>query len=91
MNVKGMTTRQISAALMDIYGFEVSQGFISNMTDKLLSQIEKWQKRPLNDIYPVMFIDAIHYSVRDNNIIRKMASYVILGINYERHKEVLTI
>ncbi len=91
MYAKGMTTRQISATLMDIYGFEVSEGFISDVTDKLLPQIEEWQKRPLNDIYPVVFIDAIHYSVRDNNIIRKMAAYVILGINCEGHKEVLTI
>lgn len=56
---------------MDIYGFEASEGFISDVTDKLLPQIEEWQKRPLSDIYPVVFIDAIHYSVRDNNVIRK--------------------
>ena len=91
MYAKGMTTRQISDTLMDIYGFEASEGFISDVTDKLLPQIEEWQKRPLNDIYPVIFIDAIHYSVRDNNVIRKMAAYVILGINCEGRKEVLTI
>ncbi len=91
MYAKGMTTRQISATLMDIYGFEVSEGFISDVTDKLLPQIEEWQKRPLNDIYPVVFIDAIHYSVRDNNIIRKMAADVLLGINCEGRKEVLSI
>ncbi len=91
MYARGMTTRQISDTLMDIYGFEASEGFISDVTDKLLPQIEEWQKRPLNDIYPVIFIDAIHYSVRDNNVIRKMAAYVILGINCEGRKEVLTI
>ena len=91
MYAKGMTTRQISDTLMDIYGFEASEGFISDVTDKLLPQIEEWQKRPLNEIYPVIFIDAIHYSVRDNNVIRKMAAYVILGINCEGRKEVLTI
>ena len=63
MYAKGMTTRQISDTLMDIYGFEASEGFISDVTDKLLSQIEEWQKRPLSEIYPVVFIDAIHYSV----------------------------
>ena len=69
MYAKGMTTRQISDTLMDIYGFEASEGFISDVTDKLLPQIEEWQKRPLSDVYPVVFIDAIHYSVRDNNVI----------------------
>ena len=91
MYAKGMTTRQISDTLMDIYGFEASEGFISDVTDKILPQIEEWQNRPLAEIYPVLFIDAIHYSVRDNGVIRKLAAYVILGINLEGRKEVLTI
>ena len=91
MYAKGMTTRQISETLMDIYGFEASEGFISDVTDKLLPQIEEWQNRPLDEVYPVLFIDAIHYSVRDNGIIKKLAAYVILGINCEGKKEVLTI
>ena len=91
MYAKGMTTRQISETLMDIYGFEASESFISDVTDKLLPQIEEWQNRPLDEIYPVLFIDAIHYSVRDNGVIRKMAAYVILGITMEGKKEVLTI
>ena len=91
MYAKGMTTRQISDTLEDIYGFEASEGFISDVTDKMLPQIEDWQNRPLSEVYPVVFIDAIHYSVRDNGMIRKLAAYVILGINPEGHKEVLTI
>ena len=91
MYAKGMTTRQISDTLMDIYGFEASEGFISDVTDKILPQIEEWQNRPLSAVYPVVFIDAIHYSVRDNNTIRKLAAYVILGINCEGMKEVLSI
>ena len=91
MYAKGMTTRQISDTIEDIYGFDVSEGFISDVTDKLLPQIEEWQSRPLDEAYPVIYIDAIHYSVRDNGIIRKMAAYVILGINCEGHKEVLSI
>ena len=91
MYAKGMTTRQISETLMDIYGFEASEGFISDVTDKLLPQIEEWQKRPVQEVYPVVFIDAIHYSVRDNNVIQKLAAYVILGINCEGRKEVLSI
>ena len=91
MYAKGRTTRQISDTLMDIYGFEASEGFISDVTDKILPQIEDWQNRPLSAVYPVIYIDAIHYSVRDNGIIRKLAAYVILGINQDGYKEVLTI
>ena len=91
MYAKGMTTRQISETLEDIYGFEASEGFISDVTDKILPQIEDWQKRPLAEVYPVLYIDAIHYSVRDNGVIRKLAAYVILGINIDGQKEVLTI
>ena len=91
MYAKGMTTRQISDTLEDIYGFEVSEGFISDVTDKLMPQIEDWQNRPLSEVYPVLYIDAIHYSVRDNGVIRKLAAYVILGINSDGYKEVLTI
>ena len=91
MYAKGMTTRQISDTLEDIYGFEASEGFISDVTDKLLPQIEDWQKRPLDEVYPVVYIDAIHYSVRDNGVIRKLAAYVILGISADGYKEVLTI
>ena len=91
MYAKGMTTRQISDTLVDIYGFEASESFISEVTDKIIPQIEEWQKRPLYSIYPVVFIDAIHYSVRDNGVIRKLAAYVMLGINLEGKKEVLTI
>ena len=91
MYAKGMTTRQISDTLEDIYGFEASESFISDVTDKILPQIEDWQNRPLSEVYPVLFIDAIHYSVRDNGVIRKLAAYVILGINLDGKKEVLTI
>lgn len=75
----------------DIYGFETSQGLISDVTDKILPQIEDWQNRPLDEVYPILHIDAIRYSVRDNGVIRKLAAYVILGINTEGKKEVLTI
>ena len=91
MYAKGMTTRQISDIIDDIYGFEPSEGFISDVTDKILPQIEDWQNRPLNDVYPIVYIDAIHYSVRDEGVIRKLAAYVILGINTNGMKEVLSI
>ena len=91
MYAKGMTTRQISETLEDIYGFEVSEGMVSDITDKLLPQIEEWQNRPLASVYPIVFIDAVHFSVRDDGVIRKLAAYVVLGINEDGKKEVLTI
>lgn len=66
MYAKGMTTRQISETIEDIYGFEVSEGMVSDITDKLLPKIEEWQNRPLSAVYPIVFIDAVHFSVRDD-------------------------
>lgn len=91
MYAKGMTTRQISEQVEDIYGFEVSEGLVSNITDKLLPKIEEWKQRPLSSVYPIVFVDAVHFSVRDNGIIKKKAVYVILGINEEEKKDVLSI
>ena len=91
MYAKGMTTRQISETIEDIYGFEVSEGVVSDITDKLLPRIEEWQNRPLASVYPIVFIDAVHFSVRDDGVIRKLAAYVVLGINEDGKKEVLTI
>ena len=79
MYAKGMTTRQISETIEDIYGFETSEGFISDVTDKIQPQIEDWQNRPLDEVYPFLYIDAIHYSVCDNGVIRKLAIYEVAG------------
>ncbi len=91
MYAKGMTTKQISETMQDIYGFEASEGFISDVTDKILPQIEEWQNRPLSAVYPIIFIDAIHFSVREDSIVHKVAAYVVLGINTEGKKEVLSL
>jgi len=88
---KGMTTRQISETIEDIYGFEVSDGMVSDITDRLLPQIEDWQKRPLDEVYPIVFVDAVHFSVRENGQIQKLAAYVILAVSLTGHKEVLSI
>ena len=91
MYAKGLTTTQISEQIEDIYGFEVSDGMISDITDKLLPDIQDWQQRPLSSVYPIIFIDAVYFSVRDNHVIKKLAAYVILGINEDGRKEVLSI
>ncbi len=91
MYARGMSTRQISDQIEEIYGFEVSEGLVTSITNKLMPEIEAWQKRPLSAVYPIVFIDAIVFNVRDNGVIKKQAAYVILGISEEGHKEVLTI
>lgn len=91
MYARGMTTRQISEQIEEIYGFECSEGFISDVTDKILQEIDDWQKRPLDEVYPVMYIDAVHFSVREDNIIRKLAAYVIIGIDCSGMKNVISL
>ncbi|AZV55938.1 IS256 family transposase [Clostridium sp. AWRP] len=91
MYAKGMTTRQISEIIEDIYGFEASESMISNITDRILPEIEQWQQRPLSTVYPIVFIDAVHFSVRDNGIVKKLAAYIIMGINDAGIKDVLSI
>ena len=89
MYAKGLTTRQISEHIEDIYGFEVSESFVSDVTDRLLPQIEEWQQRALSEMYPIVFIDAVHYSVKTDGVVKKLAAYVVLGINQDGFKEVL--
>jgi len=91
MYAKGMTTRQISEQIEDIYGFECSESFISDVTDKILQDIDDWQNRPLDSVYPIVFIDAVHFSVREDNRIKKLAAYVILGIDHNGYKDVLAL
>lgn len=91
MYTKGMTTRQISKTIENIYGFETSEGFISDVIDKILPQIQDWQNRPPDEVYTIIYIDTIHYSVCDNGIIRKLVAYVIPSITVEGRKDVLTV
>lgn len=83
--------RNIIQQLLGEYDIETAKGFISYVKDRILPQIEDWKNRLLDEVYPILYIDAIHYSVRDNGVIRKLAAYVILNINTEGKKEVLTI
>lgn len=91
MYAKGMSTRQIFDQIQDLYGFDVSESLVTGITNKLMPEIEAWQKRPLSAVYPIVFIDAIVFNVRDNGVIKKQAAYIILGISEEGQKEVLTI
>lgn len=91
MYARGLTTRQISDQIEEIYGFECSESFISDVTDKVLQDITDWQTRPLDEVYPIVFLDAVHFSVREDNRVKKLAAYVILAITMEGKKEVLSL
>lgn len=89
MYASGLTNSTIVEEIEDIYGFEISESMISDITDKVIPRIEEWKNRPLEALYPVVYIDAVHFSVKDAGIIKKRAAYVVLGINSEGFKEVL--
>ena len=91
MYSKGMSTRDISDHIKDIYGMEVSAEMVSRTTETILEQAKEWQARPLETVYPFLFLDAVHYSVRTNGKVIKRAAYVVLGITLEGKKEVIGI
>ena len=89
MYAKGMTTSDIEEHIRDIYGIEVSDTTVSRITDKILPIAREWQQRPLEAIYAVVFMDAIHYHVRSEGRIIKKAVYIAIGINLDGRKDVL--
>lgn len=89
MYAKGMTTSDIETHIQDIYGLECSDSTISRITDKILPVVRDWQSRPLEEVYAVVFMDAIHFHVRSEGQIVKKAVYIAIGINMDGLKEVL--
>ena len=89
MYAKGMTTGDIEAHIQDIYGVDVSDTTVSRITDKILPVAKEWQQRPLESIYAVVFLDAIHYHVRSEGQIVKKAVYIAVGIDLDGRKDVL--
>ena len=89
MYAKGMTTSDIETHIRDIYGVEVSDTTVSRITDKILPIAKEWQQRPLESIYAVVFMDAIHYHVRSEGQIVKKAVYIAIGIDLDGRKDVL--
>ena len=88
---RGMSTRDIHDQLQDLYGIELSAEMVSKITDKILPEIKEWQARPLNPVYPFVFMDCIHYKVREDGRILSRAAYVIMGVTIEGYKEILSI
>ena len=84
-----MSYKDISAHLEDIYGIEVSKGTLTAITDKIIQTVKQWQARALESIYPIVWLDAIHYKIREEGKVFSKAVYTILGVNIDGRKEVL--
>ncbi|CAA7600582.1 Transposase, mutator type [Acididesulfobacillus acetoxydans] len=91
MYAKGMSTRDIEAHMRDIYGIDVSAELVSKITDKVMPLVTEWQCRPLERIYPIVFLDAIHFKVRKDNRIVTKAAYSVLGLDVQGRKDILGI
>jgi putative transposase len=86
---RGLSTREIQQHLEEIYGVEVTAGLISSVTDEVLDEVKTWQNRQLDEVYPIMYLDAIQFKVRDNGHVRNKAIYLAIGVTIEGYKEVL--
>jgi putative transposase len=91
MYAKGMTNRDIESHITELYGIGASPTLISRITDKILPLAKEWQNRSLDDIYAIVFMDAIHYNVRKDGAVVKKAAYILIGVNLEGEKDVLGI
>lgn len=88
---RGMSTRDIHDQIKDLYGVEISAEMVSKITERILPEIKEWQNRSLDKVYPFIFLDAIHYKIRDDGRIINKAAYVVLGVNIEGNKDILGI
>ena len=86
-----MSTRDIHDQIQDLYGMELSAEMVSRITDRIIPEIKEWQLRPLNPVYPFIFMDCIHYKVREDGRIQSRAAYIVLGVTAEGYKEILSI
>ncbi len=86
---RGMTVREIQGHLTEMYGTEVSPSLISSVTDAVSDEVKTWQARPLDPLYPILYLDCIHIKVRDTGAVRVKAVYLAIGVNLAGHKEVL--
>ena len=89
MYARGMTTRDIQAHLQEMYGVEVSPTLVSQVTDAITEEITLWQSRPLEEVYPIMYLDAVRVKVRHNSTVINKAVYLAIGITWDGAKEVL--
>jgi len=88
---RGMSTRDISEQIQEIYGFSLSAEMVSKITDRIMPSVKEWQQRPLETVYPFVFMDAIHYKIREDGRIINRAAYIVLGVTVEGNKDILGI
>jgi transposase-like protein len=88
---KGMSVRDIQHHLDDLYGYELSEQTISNITSRIIEKAKEWQNRPLEPIYPIVFMDATVLKIRVDRVVRNIAAYIMLGITLEGKKEIIGI
>jgi len=88
---RGMSTRDIEEQIREIYGISISAEMVSKITDRIVPEIKEWQQRPLDPIYPFVFLDAIHYKIKDDGRVLNRAAYVVLGVTIEGNKDILGI
>lgn len=88
---KGMSVRDIQLHLDDLYGYELSTETISNMTNKVLELAKEWQSRPLDQLYPIIFMDATVLKIRIDRVVKNVAAYIMLGVTSEGIKEIIGI
>jgi len=88
---RGMSTRDIHDQLQDLYGIELSAEMVSKITDRIIPDIKEWQSRPLNPMYPFVFMDAIHYKIKEDGRIINRAAYIVLGVTLDGTKDILSI
>src|SRR5437868_2695844 len=89
MYARGMSTREIQGHLEEIYKVEVSPQLISNVTEEVLEEVKSWQNRPLDSVYPIVYMDALMVKIRETGHVRNKAIYVAIGVNMQGNKEVL--
>lgn len=88
---KGMSVRDIQLHLDDLYGYELSTQTISNITEKVIEKANEWQSRPLDAIYPIIFMDATVLKIRVDRVVKNIAAYIMLGVTLEGKKEIIGI
>ena len=89
MYARGISNREIYNQMQELYGVKISPDMVTAITDKIIPTIKEWQKRPLDEVYPVVFVDATYFYVRNEGVVGKKAVYVILGINSDGYKDIL--
>lgn len=87
----GMSIRDVAEQIKTLYNVEISPELVSKISEKIMPQLTEWQNRPLEAVYPFVFMDAIHYKIRENHQIVTKAAYVVLGVNLDGYKEILGI